>query len=247
MKPIIVASAVDQGRVGLDEIIDTGNGNYRYGSRVHHDWKKGGFGKITAAGVIIESSVIGSIRIAEQLGSAGMVRAFSEFGYGAGGSSSGFPSATAGHLPPVTDQESAEQFLPGVAGGYVGFFATPLEIVQSFVAIANGGKLLKPTEWRGRKTEPSVVRQLLSPKTAELMRAVLVRAVHEGTGKNAVSPLYSTGGKTGTMTKRDQRLLAQYQPDNKDTAHFVGFAPAVNPRLVVYVVIDEPEGRGHGN
>ena len=247
VKPLLVSSAVDQGKIDLDDIVDTGNGDYRYGSRVHHDWKKGGFGKITAANVIVLSSVIGSIRIAEHLGASGLVRTFNDFGFGVGGSSAGFPSATPGHLPPVVDQGSEEQFLPSVAGGYMGFFSTPLEIVQSFAAIANGGKLLKPVELRDRKADPVVVRQLMTAKTAELMRGVLVRAVHEGTGKNAISHLYSTAGKTGTMTKRDQHMVTQYEPDNKDTAHFVGFAPATNPRLVVYVIIDEPEGRGHGN
>ncbi len=247
VKPIIASSAVEQGRISFEEIVDTGDGKYRYGSRVHHDWKSHGFGKISAASVIIQSSSIGSIKIAERLGPSGLAQAFKDFGFGAGGSSAGFPSASPGHLPLITDHESEEQFLPNVAGGYVGFFTTPLEIVQSFVAIANGGKLLKPLELRDQKADPVIVRRLMSAKTAELTRGVLIRAVREGTGKNAVSRFYSTGGKTGTMTKRDQRMIAQYQPDNKDTAHFVGFAPATNPRLVVYVIIDEPEGRGHGN
>jgi cell division protein FtsI/penicillin-binding protein 2 len=90
----------------------------------------------------------------------------------------------------------------------------------------------------------------ISEEAARKMRSVLVGAVQNGTGKNAQSSLYSTAGKTSSAYA-PQSPQHEELGGERGIAGFVGFAPAQNPRLVVYVGIIEPtnsyDHNPHGN
>lgn len=121
---------------------------------------------------------------------------------------------------------------------------TPIQVVSAYGAIANGGKLMKPqiikeivdTKGGSVKTlEPQVVRNVISPKTAETVREMLEGVVSKGTGANAFVEGYKIAGKTGTSEKINGKYMAS----------FAGFAPADNPKIVCYIILDEPMADPH--
>jgi len=121
-----------------------------------------------------------------------------------------------------------------------GIAVTPLQMITAVAAIANGGKLMQPqivkaiVDSRGKivkEFKPKVIKRVISEKTSATMRDILKSVVAEGTGKAGYIEGFDVGGKTGTTEK--------YMP-GKYVASFVGFAPADDPRVIVLVVIDEP-------
>lgn len=148
------------------------------------------------------------------------------------------------------------------------FTINPLQLITAYSAIANGGKLLKPqiikeiTDQDGNiidRTEPEVVRNVLSRQTCDTLMDILLGVVSDpnGTGGKAYVKGYAVAGKTGTAetTKNTNRLglpdvakqfnVAWSTPiDYKDTeryiASFAGMAPADNPVITVLVTLDYP-------
>ncbi|HOV69738.1 MAG TPA: penicillin-binding transpeptidase domain-containing protein [Clostridia bacterium] len=127
---------------------------------------------------------------------------------------------------------------------------TPLQLITSFSAIINGGKLMEPhlvksivtsTGEKIRDIHPTKVRNVISAKTSEIMRGILEEVVTSGSGKNAFIPGYRVGGKTGTAQKYENGVIAS----NKHIASFIGFAPADDPQIAVLFVVDEPAGYVH--
>ncbi len=93
--------------------------------------------------------------------------------------------------------------------------------------------------------KPQVHRRPISQKTAAILTELLVNAVREGTGKRARIPGYRVAGKTGTAQKVDP-MTGGYS-STRLIGSFVGFVPAENPRLVLLVMIDEPQGAAWGS
>ncbi len=119
---------------------------------------------------------------------------------------------------------------------------TPLQLISAVSAIANGGNLMKPylvkelTNEDGtvvKKTEPTLVRRIVSEETSKTVRELLENAVNVGSGQNAYIKGYRVAGKTGTSEKIPRG-------QHKYIASFVGFAPANDPKVACLVVVDEP-------
>ncbi|MBQ2696332.1 MAG: PASTA domain-containing protein [Clostridia bacterium] len=119
---------------------------------------------------------------------------------------------------------------------------TPLQLMSAVGAVANGGKLMKPYLVKElidddgnilKKTEPTIVRQVISQKTSEQMCAMLENTVSNGTGQNAYIKGYRVAGKTGTSEKVPRG-------NGKYISSFIAFAPANDPKIACLVVLDEP-------
>lgn len=128
-----------------------------------------------------------------------------------------------------------------------GIAVTPIQLITAVSAVVNDGYLMEPriakqlVDNNGKvvhEFQPKVVRQVISKETSALTRQILESVVSEGTGKSAYVPGYRIGGKTGTAQKAENGHYVQ----GKYVASFVGFAPANDPKVVVLVVIDEPNG-----
>lgn len=123
-----------------------------------------------------------------------------------------------------------------------GFNVTMIEMAAAFSSIINGGYYYEPhmvskiTNSDGhtvKNIEPRALKQTISSTTSEQMRQYLYAAVAEGTGRSARPAGYAIGGKTGTAEKASR--------DKKNyVVSFIGFAPADDPQIVIYCVIDEP-------
>ena len=238
-KTLVAARAIENGQVAPDTTLGCENGAYRFHDRVYHDWKSGGWDHLTTTETIANSSDLCSIKIGERVGAEDLYRMLIDFGFGPGGSAKDFPTARAGVLPPLENPLWPEM-IPAVSAGY-GFWVTPLELVQAYGAIANGGTLLLPTG-ADDVSAPHAVRRVLSTDTSAKTREILRQVGLIGTARNRIdSALYSSAGKTATSFIPDLTQWELIEGRQKGNfAGFIGFAPVKNPRIEVYVGILDP-------
>ncbi|MCD7853103.1 MAG: PASTA domain-containing protein [Oscillospiraceae bacterium] len=129
------------------------------------------------------------------------------------------------------------------------FNITPLQLIRAMCAVVNGGYLMQPylvkqvTDSEGNtvlQKEPTVIRQVISEETSEIMRGILEQVVSdstEGTGKNAYVSGYRIGGKTGTST---DTVTEAATGAKKYIVLFIGFAPADDPEICILVLLKNP-------
>ena len=154
------------------------------------------------------------------------------------------PGAVAGQLK--TKQAFTTQPIePATTAFGQGFSLTPVKLVQLHAMLANGGRLVSPHITRGFRSgdalAPSAAPTGLSLLQAPVTKTVLSwmeSVVDEGSGQGVKTPGYRIGGKTGTAQKA---LNGIYLPGAK-ICSFVATLPIEDPRYVVFVVVDEPQG-----
>jgi len=126
-----------------------------------------------------------------------------------------------------------------------GIAVTPLQLINAYSTIANGGKLMKPyivdriiTEGKEIITQPEVMGIPISEKTSAKLKAMLVNVVDIGFDKARIKG-YEVAGKTGTA--QIPNTEGGYLEDQY-IHNFLGFAPAQNPRFTILIKIDKPQG-----
>jgi cell division protein FtsI (penicillin-binding protein 3) len=154
------------------------------------------------------------------------------------------PGAVAGQLKGKTEFVGGA-IEPATAAFGQGFSLTPLKLLQLQAMLANGGRLVSPHITRGLRSgdalassgSPSGV-QLLDPKVTRTVIGWMETVVQKGSGKGLQIPGYRLGGKTGTAQKAHNGV---YIPGAR-ICSFVAVLPIEDPRYVVLVVVDEPQG-----
>ncbi|HEX2925188.1 MAG TPA: penicillin-binding transpeptidase domain-containing protein [Ruminiclostridium sp.] len=133
------------------------------------------------------------------------------------------------------------------------FQITPIQLIQAYGAVANGGDLITPhvvkevVDESGsviKRYEPNIVRKVISRQTSDTLKTILQGVVDVGTGKNARIPGYKIGGKTGTSETVATQKLKDLNIVGKNKRYIVSFsaiAPTDNPCLCVLVVLDYPD------
>ncbi len=244
IKPMTVASALAAGVLRPSEQIDCHDGRWTVveGERPITDTHR--YGLLTPAEILAHSSNIGSAQIGMRLGRQGLYRAFRRFGFG---QTTGVPlpgevSGTFRHHARWYERDFAS------IGFGQGLSVTALQLASAMAAIANGGRLMRPTlirrveDGRGallEETTPEVRRQVVPARTARLVSDMLTAVTsEEGTGAEAAIDGYLVAGKTGTA-QMASTTGAGYDAD-RWLSSFVGFLPAEAPRVVIAVFIQEP-------
>ncbi|MFC3344121.1 penicillin-binding transpeptidase domain-containing protein [Paenibacillus abyssi] len=241
-KIVTLAGAVEEGQFNPNETYMSGS--IKVPGYTIRDHRREGWGEISFLDGLKYSSNVAFVKLGyERLGSEKLMKYIKDFG---------FSSRTGIELP-------------GEVAGTVDFFypsevatatfgqgkvqVTPIQQVAAVAAVANGGKLLEPHLVKKiedpvtKKTttiQPKVVRQVISEETATKVSEYLEQVVSDreiGTGKNAYIEGYRVAGKTGTA----QKVVGGKYADDKYVVSFIGFAPVENPKIVVYVVVDEPD------
>lgn len=240
VKTLVAAQAIENGLTSPQDNHSCEKGTYSFGNRIYHDWKKGGWDHLTTEETITNSSDICAMKIGEKIGAGGLRKMLIDFGFGPEGTAKSFPTAKSGTLPPQDDLKNP-RLVPHVSAGF-GFRATPLELLQAYGAIANGGNLLMPQVANTTNSKGEIVRRVLTPDNAEKMKEILRQVVVKGTGKRgASSDLYSTAGKAATSYVPDLTKWDLVEGRKKGNfAGFVGFAPVKSPRIEIYVGIHDP-------
>lgn len=205
-----------------------------------------GFGAGTVADVLKQSSNVGTMQIAMELGVDRFFDYLFAFGFGHKTGIELAGEATGLYPNPAT----ATQLDLAVMSFGQTLTVTPIQMLAAIGAIANDGRLMRPRLVRELRTtdgevierfEPQMVRQVISPETAMEVKSLLEQVVMHGTGRNAFVPGYRLGGKTGTSEK-----VQGSQGQGEYIASFVGFGPVEDPRVAVLVMIDEPQGIIYG-
>ncbi len=231
MKPFTVATALDTGKVTPDTVINTENGVFTVGNKKIHDTHPEP--SLTVAQVIQKSSNVGASKIALSLESQVLWQTFSDAGFGAH-TGSNFPGEAIGMLREAKTWHPIEQATMSYGHG---ISVNLLQLTRAYTIFANDGEI-KPVSLL-KLDAPAIGKRVFSAKTVAQMRAMLESVVLPGgTAPLAQVAGYRVAGKTGTAHKLDGRHYA-----NRYVASFVGFAPVSNPRLIVAVMIDEPNNK----
>ncbi|KOP82040.1 stage V sporulation protein D [Cytobacillus solani] len=243
-KIITLAAALEEGKVDLDKDHFHDPGYVKVGGARLRCWKKGGHGSQSFLEVVQNSCNPGFVELGERLGKEKLFKYIKDFGFGekTGIDLQGEGTGILFNLDRVGPVEQATTaFGQGVS-------VTPIQQVAAVSAAINGGTLYTPYVAKElvdpktgeivlRKT-PNAKRTVISKDTSDKIRYALESVVAQGTGGNAFIEGYRVGGKTGTAQKaKDGKYL-----ENNHIVSFIGFAPADDPELVVYVAVDNPKG-----
>ena len=202
--------------------------------------------KLTATQILAQSSNIGTIEIAHRLGAQRLSYFLHDLGFGQP-SGLGWPGESAGLVPNPNDAASWSASSMGAVPIGTGEAVTPLQILDAYNAIANGGVLIPP-----RLVEATVSAngsehllaaphgtRVLSSRTVGELLPMLEQVTQDGTATAARIPGYLVAGKTGTA--QIPSANGGYSFDNPWSATFVGFAPAENPALTTFVMLSHPD------
>ncbi len=242
-KPIVAAAALEEGLAGPEDIFFCENGSFQVGKSRIGEASDHQFGWLTLRNIIAKSSNIGAIKIAQGLGENRFFDYIQKFGFG-GKLGIDLPGEASGTLRNLKQWSGLS--LASISFGHE-ISVTPMQMVSAIAAIANGGVLIRPRLTRAilkngtlEKTfEPEGIQTVLSEETSRQMINILKSVVKTGTGARAGIPGFEVAGKTGTAQKIDP--ATQTYSKTKYLASFIGFVPADAPRLVILVMIDEPQ------
>ncbi|MGD8629503.1 MAG: penicillin-binding transpeptidase domain-containing protein [Gammaproteobacteria bacterium] len=234
MKPFIVATALESGRYRPDTPVSTSPGWFRVGVNTVRDVHD--YGDLDVSGVIRKSSNVGITKIALSLSVEDIWDDLSELGFGEQ-TYSGFPGEASGLLSHYSGWNAIETAT--LAYGY-GISVTALQLAQAYAVLAADG-IRRPVAFL-HDSEVTEERRVMSQQVARQVRAMLQQAAGpEGTAPAAQIAGYTVAGKTGTVHKS----VAGGYADHKYLSVFAGMAPANDPRLVMVVMIDEPNNGKH--
>ena len=243
-KIITLAASLEEKIVDLDKDSFFDGGSITVGGATLHCWKHGGHGQETYLEVVENSCNPGFVNLGLKLGKDTLFNYIDLFGFGkkTGVDLNGEASGILFSRDKIGDLELATTaFGQGVS-------VTPIQQITAVSAAINGGILYKPfivkslnepeTNSVILENKPTIVRKVLSDDTSAKVRYALESVVARGTGHNAYIGGYRVGGKTGTAQKA---VNGSYLSGNYITS-FIGFLPADDPEVIVYVAVDNAKG-----
>jgi len=236
MKPLIVAQALQSGRVTPDTVINTAPR-----SVVISGWSPSDTHPhegLPIWQVIQKSSNIGAARLGLQMPPREMYEMYTAVGLGQRPQIH-FPGAVSGRLRPYKNWRPIEQAT--MSYGY-GLSASLLQLARAYTVFTHDGAVLPLSLAKLAPGEQPAGVRVFSPKVAQEVRLMLQTVcTKEGTAPEAQTPGYSVGGKSGTAYKQEGKGYAT----NKYRSWFVGISPINKPRVIVAVMIDEPTAGAH--
>jgi cell division protein FtsI (penicillin-binding protein 3) len=212
------------------------------GERWIHDAEERGTETMTVSQILARSSNVGAVEIGLRVGATKFSKWIEKFGFGKA-TGVQFPGEENGIVPKLSQYSGATMGnLPMGQGAAV----TPMQMVQGYAAIAHEG-IERPPQLVKRVGEEPVHEpkghRVISAKTAEEVREMLEGVLGpEGTASEVSVPGYSLAGKTGTAQVAENGGYSE----TKYVASFIGFAPAMHPKFLCAVIVDQPEGEIYG-
>ncbi len=241
-KAITMAAALDEGAVN-PETTYKDEGFVKIDSNTIRNSDKKVHGTVNMTNVLEASLNTGVIFAVRKIGDQSFKKYVEKFGFG----------KTAGiELPgeaegDISSLSKKNEIYSATASFGQGISVTPLQMVNAFSAIANGGKLMKPylVEKKSypngeiEENKPQFIKEVISQATASALSAMLVSVVENGHGKQAGVKGYYVAGKTGTAQVAKENG-GGYE-ESKNIGSFAGFAPVDNPKFAMLVKIDNPK------
>jgi len=242
-KAFTVAGALEESKVTPDTSFDLAP-QIQVADRTIGESHERGWVTLTTREILEESSNVGAITIGQRLGARkfdGWVR---KFGFGEP-TGIDLPGEEQGIVPHL-DQYSGSSMGNLPIG--MGLSVTPMQMATAYAAIANGGVLRRPHIVKaigGKRNALPRGHRIISEANAASVRSMLEGVLGPGgTASGAKIDGYVLAGKTGTANKVDP-TTGEYS-ESKYVSSFVGFAPAAHPKLLVAVMVDEPQGDIYG-
>lgn len=242
-KIITLSAALNEGLVDLDKDTFYDSGSVKVANAKIKCWKAGGHGAQTFLQVVENSCNPGFVELGNRLGKDKLFSYIDKFGFGkkTNVDLNGEASGIIFNLNKVGPVELATTaFGQGVS-------VTPIQQITAVSAAINGGTLYKPyivkslndpeTNSVIKENTPIKIRKVIKKEASKNVRRALESVVANGSGRNAYIEGYRVGGKTGTAQKVKD---GAYMVGNYILS-FIGFLPADDPKIVVYVAINNPK------
>ena len=242
-KPFTVAAALETGAITGNEVYQC-NGKLHIGGHDIHCHIRTGDGAVSVQDSIAWSCNVALMKIGEALGKSNFAKFQRSFNFGL--KTNIDLAGEARTIDLLYDENMGDADLATNTFGQ-NFNVTMIQVISGFCSLINGGNYYEPhlvnkiTNSDGaviQNIEPRLLKQTVSASTSEKIRQYCTAVVMEEggsrrTGKTARPAGYAIGGKTGT---------AQTLPrGNKEyVVSFIGFAPADDPQIAIYVVVDRP-------
>ena len=237
-KIVTIGAALEDGIKPLQEYNVEGPYDF-HGIKMVEDYEPNTI--LTMEEILIYSSNIGTIKIAEELGRDRIYNKAKELGFGSktGLSLYGEPNGTL--------KDTKKWTLSSMHSIPIGYevSVTPIHVAMAYASIANGGFLLKPylvdkvikNDKTTLNNKKRVKKRVLSQSNAETLKNILFKTINIGSGQKAYLEGWDIVGKTGTAKKLETD--GRYS-ESKFLSSFVGFFPKDNPQLLALIIIDEP-------
>ncbi|WP_150266279.1 PASTA domain-containing penicillin-binding protein [Paenibacillus tepidiphilus] len=251
-KIVPLAGAVEENLFDPDATFMSGSIRIKGYGKPLYDQNRSGYGEISFLEGVKRSSNVAFVKLGyEMLGPDRLLQYVDDFGFN-DLTGIDLPGEISGRVNPTPNNASENAT---IAYGHGKVEVTPIQQLTAISAIANGGKLMvphvvkeitDPNTGKTTVTQPKVVRQVISEESSRETGSYLEQVVADldhGTGRHAYIEGYRVAGKTGTAIKPDGK--GGYDRD-KVLSSFLGYAPVNNPKIAVYIVIDEPADAAGG-
>ena len=239
MKPFTMATGIEEGIFSGDESYVC-NGFLKVGDHDIHCNNRLGHGVLSFSGALEQSCNVAFMKMGATLGKTLFMKYNKLFNFGL---KTNIDLTGEARTETLVFNENAMNPTDLAIGSFgQGFNVTMIQMITGYCSLINGGKYYQPhvvteiVDSNGatiEKIEPRVLKQTVSEETSEEIRQLCINVVSEGTGKSARPAGYMIGGKTGTAETLPRG-------NREYIVSFLGFAPADNPELAIYTVIDRP-------
>ena len=229
-------AALETGKVKLSDTVDVGEGVYMVHDKelLDHNWHRGGYGKLTTLQGLMVNSHIANYKNIE--------RAFEEeqayfdmlnkMGYGQPENIEGLDSLKAVHFVTPNDSGWNNTSLAWFCIGY-NQQISPIQTLTFYNAIANNGKMVKPTLYKG---ETEVINpQIASKANIDSLQMALVKVVTEGLGKLAQSEKVQVAGVSGGCQLSTKEDDSEGRVNTMYAVEFCGYFPTDAPKYSIIV------------
>jgi cell division protein FtsI (penicillin-binding protein 3) len=247
LKPFFVASLLAGSHASLEDRVFAENGRWRdQNGRAFNDVHS--YGWLTLRDALRVSSNIGMAKFVSRLDRGQQYEYLRDFGFGTA-TGVEYPAESTGRLRRPAHWSKLS---PGSLSIGYEISVTPLQLVMAYGALANGGSLMEPRlvrEVRGPRgdvqyrMQSQPVRKVLPTDVTRQITDVLVSVVEEGTATKASLSTFKVAGKTGTA--RRTGAGGRYESGSY-TSTFVGYFPAADPQIAIFVKLDQPRGAFYG-
>lgn len=249
-KPFTVAMALEKGDITPNSTFECSGymeiGGYKI--RCHN----GAEGTMTLEKAVAKSCNVTMMKIAQLVGADDFCEFQRVFNFGLKTNVDLAGEARTASLVYSADQMGPTDLATNSFGQ--NFNVTMIQMITAFSSLINGGYYYEPhlvskiTNASGatvENIEPRILKQTVSEETSAYIRQYCKAVVTEGTGKTARPAGYMIGGKTGTAETIDQNTHKRSKDEH--VVSFMGYAPADNPQIAIYVVVDRPNVSHQGD
>lgn len=244
-KPLIMAAAIEEKVLKPNDLFNE-SGSVEIGGYTVRNWNDKYEGKISVTRILEKSSNVGMVYVGSKLGKEKVHEYIQKYGFG-DYTNIDLQGEVPGQVKPLDQWYPIDSATTSFGQG---ISVTAMQLVRGFAAVINGGYLMRPyivkevvEDGYKKVREPQIQRRVLSERTSEIMRKMLVNTVAHAEAKWDIPEGFTFGGKTGTA----QIALEGKYDASKTIASFIGFAPADDPQFLVLTVIQEPGSSSWGS